>query len=166
MSYKASVRAGTGRPARESGATAVEMLIVVSVMTFLAAATLPLVGTAIAEMKALTATQQVLSGLRAARQSAIAAAATYTVTLNATTIAIACTANCPATRPPDSTDPIVNGATLTWTANPLTFTSTGAGTQGAVTVSYPGAADSIVGVNVPGRIAICPPKKKKSKTCP
>lgn len=140
---------------REAGFSWTEMMVVVAIMGITAVAVLPVVGTAVSDSKAQAAGEQVLATLRLARQNAISAAGTYQVTFTADTMAVACTANCPATSL-DFTEPLAPGTTLATTANPISFTPTGTATAaGTVTVSYPAATDWQVVVNLPGTVRMC-----------
>ncbi len=142
---------------REAGFLWIEMVVVVAIMGITAAAVIPIIGTVLSDSKARGAAEQVVGALRLARQNSISTAATYQVTFTGSTIQISCLNNCPANRPPDTTEPVATGATLVWTANPIGFTPTGTATQaGIVTVSYADATNRQISVNLPGMVRLCP----------
>ena len=94
----------------EAGVTLTELVVVATVIIIFAASSLPFLGSLIPDFKTRGGAEQVVEALRTARQNAIATTATYRVIINATTIQIICTDGtpvgneCPANRPPDSTE--------------------------------------------------------------
>ena len=114
-----------------------------------------------------TAAEQVVGALQQARQYAIANAATYTVTLTGSSLAVACTAGCPPSAPNEPATPLTGGATTSPTSLTITFDAMGCansvvtpcdtGTTQTVTISYPGATSWQVRVSPSGRIRACSP---------
>jgi Tfp pilus assembly protein FimT len=111
-----------------------------------------------------------VESLRTARQNAIATTATYRVIFTSTTIQIVCSDNtpagnaCPPNRPPDSSETVIEGATLAATPSEMRFDPKGATTTGSgfVTVTYPGGPFWRVEVNTPGRVRSC----QSTEACP
>ena len=98
-----------------------------------------------------------LGAFQQARQYAISNAATYTVTLTGTTVAVTCTAGCPPNAPGESAAPIMSQATTTVPSPTITFDPMGAATAGLVTITYPGATQWQVRVSASGRVRACSP---------
>ena len=113
---------------QQAGVTLTELVVVATVIILFAASSLPFLGSIIPDLKTRGGAEQVVEALRAARQSAIATTATYRVIVSATSIQIICTDgtpagnSCPANRPPDTTEAVMEGATLA--ATPVRCAST------------------------------------------
>jgi Tfp pilus assembly protein FimT len=137
--------------------TVVEMLIDVSVLATLALAAVTLTHNYLESGRVRTAAEQVAGALQQARQYAIANAATYTVALPGTTVAVTCTGGCPPSAPFEPATPITNGATTNTPSPPIAFDSLGVATAGTVTVSYPGGTQWQVQVTAAGRVRLCSP---------
>jgi Tfp pilus assembly protein FimT len=103
------------------------------------------------------AAKQVAGAFQQARQYAISNAATYSVTLTGTTVAVACTAGCPPNAPSEAAAPIVYDATTNVPAPAITFNSLGASNAGTVTITYPNSDPWRVQVTAAGRIRTCSP---------
>lgn len=149
----------------QSGVTAVEMCMVLAIIGIAAAASLPFIGSAVNDQRSRGAAEQVVEALRVARQNAISTTSTYRVILTTSTIQVICTDGtpagnaCPVNRPPDSTQVVLNGATLAAVPTEMRFSPGGVATTGAgtVTVTYPSGATWQVVVNIPGRVRACSP---------
>jgi len=127
-----------------------------AIIAIMALAISPVIGSSLSDSKARGAAEQVAGALRLARENAIATAATYRVTLGSGTIAIACANDCPAIRPPDTTEPVATGATLIPPDNPINFSSKGAASPAAtIIVKYQDATDWVVTVTPNGRVRTC-----------
>jgi Tfp pilus assembly protein FimT len=140
--------------------TLLELCVDMAVLAILALAAILTMSQYLESGRVRTAAGQVAGALQQARQYAISNAATYTVTLTGTTVAVACTANCPPlpyVAPGDPETPIVSGATTSVPSPAITFDSMGAATAGTVTVSYPGATQWQVRVTAAGRVRACSP---------
>jgi type II secretory pathway pseudopilin PulG len=143
--------------------TLTELVVVASVIILFAASSLPFLGSIIPDFKSRGAAQQVVEALRTARQNAIATTATYRVIFSPTQIQIICTVGtpagntCPANRPPDSNEPVIDGATLGATPAEMQFDAKGSTITGSgfVSVTYPSAPPWRVEVTVPGRVLAC-----------
>ncbi len=141
---------------REAGYTVIEFVTVMAIMAIMALAISPVIGSSLSDSKTRGAAEQVAGALRLARENAIATAATYRVTLDFRTIAMACTNDCPAIRPPDRSEPVATGATLTPPDNPINFSPKGAASPGGtVTVRYQDATVWVVTVTPNGRVRTC-----------
>jgi Tfp pilus assembly protein FimT len=145
----------------ERGVTIVEMFVVLSIMAFLVAISIPLVSTLIVDTKSRGAAEQVVEALRGARQSAIATTSTYRVSFANGRIVVDCqddpnlASDCPANRPPRTDDPVLHGATVVAAPAAVDFSRLGAATAATITVTYPDASTWQVVVNVPGRVRSC-----------
>lgn len=155
---------GTWRVLRqEVGVTLTELVVVVTVIIIFAAASLPMLGSIIPELKTRGAAEQVVETLRNARQNAIGTTATYRVIIQSNQLQTLCTNGtpagntCPANRPPDLTEAVVGGATLAGTPGEMQFDPKGSVATGAgsVTVTYPSGTSWRVEVNTPGRVRSC-----------
>ena len=143
--------------------TLTELVVVATVIIIFAASSLPFLGSLIPDFKTRGGAEQVVEALRTARQNAIATTATYRVIIAATTIQTICTNGtpvgneCPANRPPDTTDTVVQGATLAATPGEMRFDAKGTTTTGFgfVTITYPSGPPWRVEVTVPGRVRAC-----------
>ncbi len=134
----------------------IELVTAVAIIAIMALAISPVIGASLSDSKARGAAEQVASTLRLAREHAIATAATYRVTLGSRTIAMACTNDCPAIRPPDRSELVATGATLIPPDNPINFSPRGAASPaGTVTVRYQDATVWIVTVTPNGRVRTC-----------
>ncbi len=141
---------------RKAGYTVIELVTVVAIMAIMALAFSPVIGASLSDSKARGAAEQVAGALRLARENAIATAATYRVTLGSRMIAMACANDCPAIRPPDTTEPVATGATLIPPDNPISFSPRGAASPaGTVTVTYQDATVWVVTVTPNGRVRMC-----------
>ena len=139
-----------------AGYTVIELVTILAIIAITALAISPVIGASLSDSKARGAAEQVAGALRLARANAIATAATYRVTLSPGTIAIACANDCPASRPPDTTEPVATGATLIPPDNPINFSPKGAASPaGTVTVRYQDATVWIVTVTPNGRVRTC-----------
>jgi type II secretory pathway pseudopilin PulG len=139
----------------ERGYTAIEAMIAASVLVISLFAGIS-IGNVVWVSRAKSAAQQVASALQQVRQYAVSNGATYAVTLTGTTIAISCPGGCPPGFPPETE--IINGATTSVPASPITFGPMGTGDQpGTVVVTYPGAPDWQVRVTGAGGIRACSP---------
>jgi Tfp pilus assembly protein FimT len=155
---------------RESGVTLTELVVVASVIILFAASSLPFLGSLIPDFKTRGGAEQVVEALRTARQNAIATTATYRVIITATAIQIICTDGtpvgneCPPNRPPDSTEQVIDGATLSGTPGEMQFDAKGTTATGGgfVTITYPSAPPWRVEVTIPGRVRAC----QSSGVCP
>jgi Tfp pilus assembly protein FimT len=115
------------------------------------------------DLKTRGAAEQVVEALRAARQNSIGTTATYRVIFTSTQIQTTCTDNtpagnsCPTNRPPDVTESVIGGATLSATPAEIRFDPKGTTTTGAgnVIVAYPSGTSWRVEVNTPGRVRSC-----------
>ena len=158
-------RVSTGRSIvrGEAGVTLTELVVVATVIIIFAASALPFLGSLIPDFKTRGGAEQVVEAFRTARQNAIATTATYRVIVSATAIQIICTDGtplgnqCPANRPPDSTESVVEGATLAATPAEMRFDAKGTTTTGTgfVTITYPSGPPWRVEVTVPGRVRAC-----------
>jgi len=164
-------RSGGRRIVRQQdGVTLTELVVVAAVIIILAASSLPLLGSIMPDLKTRGAAEQVVEALRAARQNAIGTTATYRVIFTTTQIQSICTDNtpagnsCPTNRPPDVTEAIIGGATITATPNEIRFDPKGTATTGSgnVIVAYPSGTSWRVEVNTPGRVRSC----TGTTTCP
>jgi Tfp pilus assembly protein FimT len=143
--------------------TLTELVVVASVIILFAASSLPFLGSIIPDLKSRGAAQQVVEALRTARQNAIATTATYRVIISSSSIQIVCTPGtpvgntCPANRPPDSTESVIDGATLAATPNEMQFDARGTTLtgSGSVAITYPTAPPWRVEVTIPGRVLAC-----------
>ncbi len=144
------------RTIREAGVTVIELVTVVAIIAVTAVTMTPLIGGLLGDSKTQGAAEQVAGALRLAREHAIATAATYRVGLTSQTISILCASNCPPARPPDTTEPVATGATLTPPDNPISFSPRGAASPaGTVIVKYQDATDWVVTVTPNGRVRMC-----------
>jgi Tfp pilus assembly protein FimT len=147
----------------QSGVTLTELVVVASIIIIFAASSLPFLTSIIPELKTRGAAEQVVESLRMARQNAIGTTATYRVIFQSTQIQIICTDgtpagnSCPANRPPDITEAVIEGATLAATPAEMRFDPKGTTTTGAgnVIVTYPSGTTWRVEVNAPGRVRSC-----------
>lgn len=150
--------------------TLTELVVVCSIITIFAVASLPFLGSIIPELKTRGAAEQVVETLRNARQNAIGTTATYRVIFTSTQMSTICTDGtptgntCPANRPPDLVEAVIGGATVTATPSEIRFdakggTSTG---NGSVLVTYTSGTTWRVEVNTPGRVRSC----TGTTTCP
>jgi Tfp pilus assembly protein FimT len=161
---------GLGIVRQEVGVTLTELVVVASVIIILAVSSLPFLGSIMPDLKTRGAAEQVVEALRAARQNAIGTTATYRVIFTSTQIQTTCTDNtpagnsCPANRPPDVTEAVIGGATLTASPGEIRFDPKGTTTTGAgnVIVAYPSGTSWRVEVNTPGRVRSC----VGTATCP
>jgi type II secretory pathway pseudopilin PulG len=141
----------------EGGYTAIEAMIAASVLVIALFAGIS-IGNVVWVSRVKSAAQQVASALQQARQYAVANGATYAVTLTGTTIAISCTGGCRPDYAPEPSTEIINGATTSVPASPITFGPMGTGDQpGTVVVTYPGAPDWQVRVTGAGGVRACSP---------
>jgi hypothetical protein len=144
----------------ERGFTTVEMMVTATLLTIIMFAGI-MIGDVIYVNRVKSAAQQVASAFQQARQYAVSNNATYAVALTGTTIAITCTADCRPGYTPDPVIDVINGATTSVPAQPITFGPMGTGDQpGTVQVSHPGVTDWQVRVTGAGGIRACSP------TCP
>lgn len=144
------------RMTREAGFTVIELVTVVAIIAVMALAMTPLIGGLLSDSKTQGAARQVAAALRLAREHAIATAAPYRVALTSHTISIACASDCPPARPPDTTEPVATGATLTPPDNPISFSPRGAASPaGTVIVKHQDAVDWVVTVTPNGRVRAC-----------
>jgi Tfp pilus assembly protein FimT len=147
----------------EDGVTLVEMFVIVSILGLLAAATLPLVGSAVGDARVRGAAEQVGSAARRARQAALSAATTYQFTLSGSTVGLACIVDtppgniCPASRVPDYTEPISGDVAVSPTPLTLIFDAGGGATPATFTVSHGSSPNYQVAVNSAGRVRVCTP---------
>jgi len=147
----------------QDGITLTELVVVASILLGMAAASIPLLGSFVPDLKTRGAAEQVTELLRAGRQNAISTTATYRVIFSTSQIQVICTDNtpsgnvCPPNRPPDVTESVIGGASLAATPAEMRFDPKGATTtgNGFVTVTYPGGPDWRVEVNTPGRVRAC-----------
>ena len=147
----------------EAGVTLTELVVVATVIIIFAALSLPHLGSLIPDFKTRGGAEQVVEALRTARQNAIATTATYRVIFTSTTIQIICTDGtpvgneCPPNRPPDSNEPVIEGATMAATPGEMQFDARGSTTTGfgVVTITYPNGPPWRVEVSVPGRVVAC-----------
>jgi Tfp pilus assembly protein FimT len=157
------VTARRGIVRQQVGVTLTELVVVASVIIILAASSLPLLGSIMPDLKTRGAAEQVVEALRAARQNAIGTTATYRVIFNSTQIQTLCTDNtpagnsCPTNRPPDFTEAVIGGATISATPAEMQFDAKGTSATGAgnVIVTYPSGTSWRVEVNTPGRVRSC-----------
>ena len=157
------VTGGRGIVRQQVGVTLTELVVVASVITMLAVSSLPFLGSIMPDLKTRGAAEQVVEALRAARQNAIGTTATYRVIFSTTQIQTICTDNtpagnsCPTNRPPDVTEAVIGGATITATPSEVRFDPKGTATTGAgnVIVAYPSGTSWRVEVNTPGRVRSC-----------
>lgn len=148
---------------QQVGVTLTELVVVASIIIILAASSLPLLGSIMPDLKTRGAAEQVVETLRAARQNAIGTTATYRVIFTTTNIQTVCTDNtpagnsCPTNRPPDVSEAVIGGATITATPGEMRFDAKGSTTTGAgnVIVAYPSGTSWRVEVNTPGRVRSC-----------
>lgn len=140
--------------------TVVELCVDVSLIAILSLSAIMMTSHYLESGRVRTAAQQVAGAFQQARQYAIANAATYTVTLTANSVAVACLTGCPPSAPAEPATPITGGATTSVPGSAITFNSMGAATAGTVTLSYPGAPSWQVRVTAAGRVQACSP------TCP
>lgn len=155
---------------QEAGVTLTELVVVVSVIIIFAALSLPKLASIIPDLNTRGAAEQVVESLRNARQNAIGTTATYRVIFLSTQIQTICTDNtpvgntCPANRPPDLIEAVVNGATLAATPGEMQFDPKGSAATGAgnVIITYPSGQSWRVEVNTPGRVRSC----MGTVTCP
>ena len=152
----------------ESGVTLVEVFVVVSIVAMVSLAVLPFVGTFLQDTKAKAAAQQAAGALRQARQNALTAAATYTVTFGTAPCPLASAAprvddvplgnRCPTNRPPDRVDDILANATMSASASPFMLGPLGGSTPaGTVQVSYGGTLWEVA-INQIGGVRLCTPQ--------
>jgi Tfp pilus assembly protein FimT len=142
------------------GFTTVEMMITATLLVIIMFAAIT-IGDVVQVNKVKSAAQQVASAFQQARQYAVSNNATYAVALTGTTIAITCTADCPPAAPSEGPTPIINDATTSVPAQPITFGPMGTGDQpGTVQVTYPGVTAWQVRVTGAGGVRACSP------TCP
>jgi Tfp pilus assembly protein FimT len=161
--FRQRVSRGRTVARQQAGVTLTELVVVASVIILFAASSLPFLGSLIPDMKSRGAAQQVVEALRTARQNAIATTATYRVIISASAIQTLCTVGtpagntCPANRPPDSNEPVIDGATLAATPAEMQFDAKGSTVTGSgfVTVTYPSAPPWRVEVTIPGRVRAC-----------
>jgi Tfp pilus assembly protein FimT len=147
----------------QTGVTLTELVVVASIIVIFAASSLPFLGSIIPDLKTRSAAEQVVESLRTARQNAIATTAVYRVIFQPSSIQITCTDGtpagnaCPANRPPDTTEAVIEGATLTAAPGEMRFDPKGATITGSgtVTVTYPSGPSWQVVVNPPGRVRAC-----------
>lgn len=147
----------------QDGVTLTELVVVTAILLGMAAASLPFLGSFVPDLKTRGAAEQVTELLRAGRQNAISTTATYRVIFQPTQIQVICTDNtpagniCPPNRPPDVTESVAGGATLTATPAEMRFDPKGAATtgNGNVQIAYPGGGSWRVEVNPPGRVRAC-----------
>ncbi len=162
-SIRAGRRSMVSRLRSQDGVTLVEMFVIVSIIGLLAAATLPLVGSAVGDARVRGAAEQVGSAARRARQAALAAATTYRFTLNGTTVALACIVDtppgnvCPANRVPDYTEPMSGDVAISPVPLTLTFDATGGASPATFTISHGSSPNYQVAVNAAGRVRVCTP---------
>ena len=158
------VTRGRGLMRPQAGVTLTELVVVVSVIIIFATASLPWLGSIIPDLRSRGAAEQVVESLRMARQNAIGTTAVYRVIFTTTTIQIICTAGvpsgntCPANRPPDMTESVINaGATFSATPGEMQFDPKGSTLTGAgnVIVNYPSGPSWRVDVNTAGRVRAC-----------
>jgi len=155
---------------QEAGMTLTELVVVASIITIFAVASLPFLGSIIPELKTRGAAEQVVESLRNARQNAIGTTATYRVLFTSTQISTICTTGtptgntCPANRPPDVVEAVIGGATVSATPAEIRFDAKGATStgNGNVLVTYPSGTTWRVEVNTPGRVRSC----TGTTTCP
>ncbi|HEX2502136.1 MAG TPA: GspH/FimT family pseudopilin [Methylomirabilota bacterium] len=153
--------AGTVRA--QAGVTLTELVIVASVIILFAVSSLPFLTSFLPDLRTRGAAEQVVESLRAARQNAIGTTATYRVVFSSNQIQIICTDgtpagnSCPANRPPDVTETVIEGATLAPTPAEMRFDPKGTTTtgNGNVLVTYPSGTTWRVEVNAPGRVRSC-----------
>jgi hypothetical protein len=144
----------------ERGYTSVEMMVTATLLLLVMFSSI-MIGNVVEVNKVKSAAQQVASAFQTARQYAVSNNATYAVTLTGTTIAIACTADCPPAAPSEGPTAIINDATTSVPAQPITFGPMGTGEQpGTVQVTYPGVTAWQVRVTGAGGVRACSP------TCP
>jgi type II secretory pathway pseudopilin PulG len=148
----------------ESGVTLIEVFVVVSIVAMVSIAVLPFVGTFLQDTKAKAAAQQAAGALRQARQNALTAAATYTVTFGTATITTTCVDDvplgnrCPTNRPPDRVEDILANATMSASASPFMLGPLGGSTPaGTVQVSYGGTLWEVA-INQIGGVRLCTPQ--------
>ena len=148
----------------EAGVTLIEVFVVVSILALVSLTVLPFVGTYLQDTKAKGAAEQAAGALRQARQMALTAAATYTVSFSGGTITTSCVDDvplgnrCPTNRPPDRIDQILAEATMTPSANPFMLGPLGGATpSGTVQVSY-GGTQWEVAINQIGGVRLCHPQ--------
>jgi Tfp pilus assembly protein FimT len=142
---------------QQAGMTVVELCVDVSLIAILSLSAIMLTSHFLESGRVRTAAEQVTGAFQQARQYAIANAATYTVTLTGTTVAVACTTGCPPSAPSEPTTPITGGATTSVPGSAITFNSMGTATAGTVTITYPGATSWQVRVTAAGRVRACSP---------
>ena len=148
---------------QQAGVTLTELVVVASVIVILAASSLPFLGSIIPDLKTRGAAEQVVETLRTARQNAIGTTATYRVIFASTNLQTICTDGtpagntCPTNRPPDVSEAVIGGATVSASPTEIRFDARGSTTTGAgnVTITYPSGTTWRVEVNTPGRVRSC-----------
>src|SRR5262249_40285574 len=155
-------RFGMTRIRGQEGLTITEVVVVISIIGLLAAATLPMVGTAIGDAKVRQVAEQIGGAARRARQAALASAATYQFTMGGTTVGASCITDspvgniCPASRTPDYTETIPTDVTVSPSPITLPFDPSGSTVASTFTVTS-GSSNYQVTVNSAGRVRICTP---------
>jgi Tfp pilus assembly protein FimT len=143
---------------RETGFSTTEMMVAAAVSAILAMIAITMVNDALQTGRTRGAAHQVAAAMQLARQYAVSNFATYTVSLTGSTIGVSCTATCPPSPPGETAEPIVQGATTSTPATPISFGPLGISTTpNIVTVSYPGAPNWQVQVTGAGRVRVCTP---------
>jgi Tfp pilus assembly protein FimT len=141
--------------------TIVEAIVVLAIMGFLMALSIPVIGTLLVDTKTRGAAEQVVEALRGARQSAIATTSTYRVNFANGRIVVDCEddpllpADCPANRPLRTDDLVLHGAVVAAVPPIIDFSRLGAATAATIMITYPDASAWQVVVNVPGRVRSC-----------
>lgn len=154
----AGKKAGGPRLSREAGASTIELAATLVIIGVVTASIVGLVGNVLEVNRARGAADQVASSMQLARQYAIANAATYTVTLTGTTVAVTCTTDCPPSSPSEPPVAILHGVTTSVPLLPIGFGPLGTGSPpGTVVVTYPGSPPWEVRVSEAGRIRTCTP---------
>ena len=145
-----------GRP-RELGVTAIELMLVLGIVSLLATLIILTLGDAPEILQAKGAAEQIASAIRQARTHAVSYAATYEITFpGGNQYQITCVTYCDGGSPGDGPTPLVHEATVTPPGAPISFTTTGASNGGTVIVN-PGPEQRSVSVTGAGLVQIAPP---------
>jgi type II secretory pathway pseudopilin PulG len=127
---------------------------VVALVSLVLFATISWIGDVVEVNRVKSAAEQVVSALQLARQYAVSNAATCTVTFTGSTIGVGCSGGGPS----EPLIEVINGATTSVPATPITFGPMGTGDQpGTIQVTYPGAPSWQVRVTGAGGIRACTP---------
>lgn len=154
-----SSRGAGAHPTRDTGLTALELMVVLAVLAVITATTVVWMGNLPEVSRSKGAAEQVASAIQQTRTYAVAQVATYEITFPGNDqVAIACSAFCPPGAPAEGPTDLSHGATVTPPGTAISFTSTGEANAAASVVVFPGTPEQrTVSVTIAGRVQITPP---------